>query len=395
MNNLQQSRFDANERVEEFTITHAIILAVILEFAGYKTAHDVLMAEIRKAIQKQTADIKVATPDKGKQKIKMCDTVIKFASRGCVKANMEGEALLEAGLNKPLSYVLQANDDLAKSRCIDLKDLMKTNLTVLDNLDAADITEMEDAIADFSDIKKEPKKLRDDRKTEGTDPIPGLLDQLDVPKMYMGKLIHSYAPALAASWDQNVKVGKPLGTRHLSLVAVYKDEITVAPLVKVKVTVTNGVKTFVKFSTEKGSVRFYGLESGNWTMTAEHEMYEKDVVENIKIVEEETAKFDIRLQKLDAGAVGLYGKGHGLAFDVVTMQPIGFALVFFDGVESPIVCGEFGTWVKEKLSKDCSWMRMTAPGYEPFFAEITITADADNHLDGGMTAVGVEPPPVG
>ena len=69
-------------------------------------------------------------------------------------------------------------------------------------------------------------------------------------------------------------------SRHFSGIRSYD---TMVPVTKVKVTLTNGDQTIVKYTTKTGTVSFYSVPIGTWKVTAEHKLYQKDVKEKIGI----------------------------------------------------------------------------------------------------------------
>ena len=298
MNKPQTNRWQAVLRGKDFNTKYSFELSNIAEYGPLMATYNQLIAGVKDALGNQTVDVKAATPTKKRLKVEMGQCVVKFAERGMVKANMMKEFVLEESLKISLSYIIRARDTEAASRASVVKELMKKNLNILDNLSLGDISEMEARIEAFKSIKGTPVKMKKIKKAKGTNLIPGLLNKLDVVKGYMTKLIHSYLPELTPTWDQYIKVGKPLGRRKLSLVVSYRDSMVDAPLRRIKVTLSNGVRTIEKWSTKKGFTRFHSLESGNWTLTAERKNYLIEVRTDIKIVHGEISKLDILMKKV-------------------------------------------------------------------------------------------------
>ena len=112
-----------------------------------------------------------------------------------------------------------------------------------------------------------------------------------------GRLFYSYLPAKIAAFDAANYIGKSSGRRSLSLVNHYTEKVTGVALRNVRVTISNGVKTIVKYSSKLGYARFYGVEPDNWTMTSEHETFDSDTKTNIGIDNKHIERFDIKLQK--------------------------------------------------------------------------------------------------
>lgn len=297
MKKSDQLRYNALKRVQDFNVLFALILAPIVEFLAEKLKLDTLVTKIEDAMAIQNKDIKAVAVNKEVLENIMAETIFKFQLRAAVRANQLALVELELSLDKPISYITRNEDDVVILRANEIKNIMKTNLGVLDNLTPADIVDMEAAIAAYVDKKDEPDEAIDDRKSLGTDPIPELLNQADVPKNNIGKLVLSYLPDKAHQWDTLARVGKPTSVRHTSIALRYTDFVTGAPLKDVKAFASNGLETIEKLSTRKGWVRFISLDTGNWSVTSEHPVYRTDSKTDIDVFEDKMVRFDVQLQK--------------------------------------------------------------------------------------------------
>jgi hypothetical protein len=300
MNSTQQTTYEAALRAKKFNEENATALSVIPDYDIFSNELVVNLAFVEDCMHQQAEDITVIAPDKAEHKIAMGEKVIKYAMRGATKAHQLGNLQLEAGLSHAVSYIIFAGDDLAESRAFDMKELMKNNLSILTNLEDANIEEMEEAITQFKTLKPLPKEGIEKKKSKGTDPLPGWLTKLDDDMTQMGKLIHSYLPDLAPTWDNYVKKGEPKGKRKLSVVVRYKDNNTGVNLRKVKVTFQKGDLVVEKKSTRLGYARMYGAEEGNWKITAEYAGYETDVKTDVGISENKIVRMEVKLKLLNS-----------------------------------------------------------------------------------------------
>jgi len=299
MDKKQDLRYDADLRGQDFIDNNATALAAIDEMPPLLLMFANLIIKLKAARGVQAVDNTAFAPTKESLKILMGAIVYKYILRGSVKAHLIGNIELECGLDKPITYITSATDDLASDRATELKVLLHTNLSVLPNITAANITEMESAISSFLAKNPLPKEKIKDKHDFGTELIPGLLDEIDVVRNLITKLIHSYlAPALASNWDDYIEVGKPTGVRHLSILAQFKDANVNAILKNVKVTFTNGSETFIKYSSDLGWVRCYSLHTGNWSFIAEFPNYTTNITTNILVDPNKIAHYDIKLHKI-------------------------------------------------------------------------------------------------
>jgi hypothetical protein len=227
----------------------------------------------------------------------MVDLVYKFQLRGAVKAHELNNFDLEASLSHPKTYITVNDDAGIGVKAEEIKNILKSNKDDLTNIKDEDITLMENAIQAYNDILNAPKEAIDKRKAYGTDLINNLLNETDVPKDNIGKLIHSYFPDLVPGWDQAIKVGKSSGVRHTSIAIQFTVAGTELKLKNVKCTVTNGSETFTAKSTALGWVRFYSLITDKWTATCELETFETCTLSNIEADDYHVERHYVPLQK--------------------------------------------------------------------------------------------------
>jgi len=265
-----------------------------LERDKFNTALD----SVGKAAQNQTPDTTVITDDIHNDWDDMVAVVMKYAARAVVRAHQAGATELEGGLDKPKTYY-GATKQLALNRSIEVKNLMKDNRTViLTNITLDNITEMELEIDTFSGIRGKNKVAVETKKSTGTDVINGNLDNVDLPKGMVGKLVLSYLPGNLAEWEAQIKVGKAAGIRHLDLAMKYVDDETGVVLENVKSVWVLGDVTLIKFSSKLGYNRGYGMTGGNWTLTSDMPGYVQDVKINVGIEDGVIVRYVVRMKKI-------------------------------------------------------------------------------------------------
>ncbi len=297
MNKKQLARYNADKRAQDFCTKNNDDLITVDEYAAEKSSFDEKVKAVKMADEKQASDTTVITDDKALKKQKMVDTVYKYELRGNIKAHQLGLTNLELLLDKPKSYIDAGEANTAWTRAKDLKEIMKGKINVLTNLKAADITEMEGVIDDYEAIMNENKEAVSEKKATATDVITPLLDEADVPKGQIEKIVASYFPSLLEDWMVQTKVGKAAAIKHLNLVVKYFDSETNVLLAKVKTIAMIGDKKLIKYSTKKGYSRYKGMEHGNADVVSELAGYEVDKKTNVGI-SDEVVKMEIKLKKL-------------------------------------------------------------------------------------------------
>ncbi|MEI8203995.1 MAG: carboxypeptidase-like regulatory domain-containing protein [Bacteroidota bacterium] len=290
------ARWLKNLNVAKFLHDNHDDLILIELYAVEEAEHIALMAEILTAINREAEDIKVITAQKQLIKEDLALNLIDLCLRASVQAHQLHLNELSIALDRPVTYITQANDINAETRSAKLISLL-TN-TALTCITHADIINIRAKASEFNAIKILPKHEIKERKAQTTNLIPIKLNLIDESENRIGKLIHSYRKNFISTWDEITKVGKPIGVHHTSIIIKLLDETTNVPLSKVKVTATNGIISLVHYTTNLGWVRFFSLETGNWSIQAEFETYQPDEITNIGVDEENTAKFEIKLKKV-------------------------------------------------------------------------------------------------
>jgi hypothetical protein len=297
MTKKENARYEAAERGSLFLETHDAELTTIVLYAVLKAKYGDIFAKITTARLKQFEQTGDITALKMALKSIMLNTVYKFMLRSSVQAFNLDKTDLYTSLNKPIYFLSQGSNNDAIGHCTDMLKIMTDNASTFTVLQPADLTDMDTAIENFTNILAKPKAKIKTKKAEGTDPIPGLLNDLDLIKEQIGKLILSYLSHLSHTWEVAIKVGQPTGIRHTSLAVRFLEAATLVPLAKIKVTITRGPNSIIKYSSVKGWVRLFNLDNGNYNITAEHETVETNTLTDIGIDNKRIVRLEVRLMK--------------------------------------------------------------------------------------------------
>ncbi|MEI8204633.1 MAG: carboxypeptidase-like regulatory domain-containing protein [Bacteroidota bacterium] len=295
MNKFEIARWTKNLNVKLFLSENHDDLILILLYLVEENEFLALMAEVQTAIDKEAEDISVITAEKQLVKFDMGHFLFDLSLRASVEAHQLHMNELSLALDRPLSYFTDASDTDASTRAHETIALLSN--PALTSILPADIVTAHAKETAYNAIKILPKHEIKLKKSETTAIIPEKLNLIDESENRIGKLIYSYRKNLINAWEEVIKVGEPVGVRHISLVFKLTDHTTGVPLPKVKVTLTNGITTITRYSSKIGWARFYSLETGNWSAQIEYETYHSQSKTDIGIEEDKIVKFDIKLEK--------------------------------------------------------------------------------------------------
>jgi hypothetical protein len=269
---------------------------------------------------------------------------------------------LAISLDHPIGYLSETSDDELIGRATNLKTIMADNISILTELEPDDITAMETAINNFKEAKDKPQEEIKDKKALGTDPIPGLLDDIDIIKHGISNLLEAKFSDLYPVWKSRIKVGTPVGIRNTSLVIRYYDAASDGYLHKVKATVENASGSLVKSSTKKGYVRFFSLDTATYIVTSEHPNFITDVMTNVGVINTQIVRLDVRLTpKILSGILDL------TVFDKLTGNPLSGAKLTIPALNFQHTTSSSGKLLKNELA---------AASYEAY-----LTCDTYKRLD--------------
>jgi hypothetical protein len=298
MNNKEITRQKANSRAADFLHDHHDELKDIPLYLDLKAAFDAEMLKIEKASIIQNKQISPITQNKNRLRSIMAETMVRYMQRAAVQCGNNRNVGLEKVFTKGKTYFTRGMEGEASLKARSIIELIVKNHTELTIITGADLIEMESTITQFEALINVPQEQIKSKKATSTDIIPVILNQLDVIKHQVGKLIFSYVPHLSNSWVQTTKVGHDTGIRHLSLIIkVVSAEVDV-PLRKVKCTISSGDDKLVRYSTRRGNIRFRGLKSANWTITIEHPVYHTEILKNIGTCHNNITRLHISLRKI-------------------------------------------------------------------------------------------------
>ena len=290
------ARYNSHKKTREYFDENTGLYTPILTFPPVNAAHKEHYHDLEAAMELQGYNIEPYTATKSVVKELMVSTIMTFADKGYVQAGILGLSELAKSLDITSTYLYGKSDEDAKINCTNIKNIIKTNIAELDEVTAADVVTMESIITKFSDYQVMPAKKISIRKSEGTEQINVLINVLDEDRKKLTKIVSGYTPEKLDAYLEIIKIGKPEGIRKLALRVKYTDVDTHVPVTKVKVTLTNGMQTIVKYTTKKGFVSFYSVPTGTWKVTAEHPLYQKDVIEKIGIDEKHVERFTVALR---------------------------------------------------------------------------------------------------
>jgi hypothetical protein len=377
MDKFQIARDKANERASNFLLDNDTELITSTLYGPLKIRFNDTMGLIGAAKQKQFEQTGYITGDKLYHRNLAGSTVWKYANRGSSQAFILGKPDLSAALDKPISYILLGKDSDVFGKATALYKLMKENESTLTAIEAADFTEMEDVLKDYKKILNAPKEEIKEKKTEGTDPIPGLLDELDVIKNHIGKVIQSYFSHLFSKWEEIIKVGSPQGVRKTSLVAQFKDDATGVELQKIKVSMLKGEMLHVAFSSKKGYVRFYSLEQGNYKLSAEHDDYKTYSKSDIGIDEKHIERFEVKMSLKDGSesdpetTTGILSL---IVYDTGTQEPLAGVINSIPALDHSNTTDEDGEDYRDEIAPGDYQGTLFLEGYRPLNYNFTIEA---------------------
>jgi hypothetical protein len=172
MTNTQRAKLDTCNRVSFFNSKHDKDLATIAEYADEQKAFTAAVDIINNAAQVQSGTAGTSKESADAAKETMAKLAIKFALRGLVKAKQLGNLTLANHLDHPITYITKAPKTLAVQRTKDISDQMANNLATLTNITAANITEINSAIALYDAVKDHPIIDVQDKAASGTNPLP-------------------------------------------------------------------------------------------------------------------------------------------------------------------------------------------------------------------------------
>ncbi|MEI8201568.1 MAG: carboxypeptidase-like regulatory domain-containing protein [Bacteroidota bacterium] len=310
MNKPQIRRDECNLRAKYILLIPAnnTLLMNIILYPTIKTSFLGNMVRMDVAKEAQARNSMPITAEKNSLKALLSFIIWKFCLRASVQAADLEKHELESSLIITEFFILNLDDDTALTQAKVMLKIITDNISILTIIETEDVAAIQQAIDDYANYLNMPESVIKQKKAEGTDMLDQILNDIDKDKNKIGRLIHSYELPFAHDWDVANIIGKSTGTRHQSIKIKYIDADTDAPIKKVKTTITNasGTITHVFYSTKRGWVTIYSLETGNWTITSEYQNYVTDTKVNVGVFDKKLAKFEIKLQKITPTTTGSF-----------------------------------------------------------------------------------------
>ncbi|MEI8205076.1 MAG: hypothetical protein WCH34_18810 [Bacteroidota bacterium] len=292
-----QRHFDAKLRLQDFCVIHNNALSNIFEYPVLIVLLNLIISKIQAAVAINKTNLKHIASNKDVLQKVMIDTVWRYQLRARVFARTNNLTKIYQALKYEKTYISANDDATVADKAEEIMKIIKSNLSHLIYITLANITEMETSILNYRNVLLSPEEAIKDRKSTGTDLISAYLKEADIITNDIGDLVESYLEDLYPDWLIRAKIGKPTGTRHQSIKIKYLDADTETPLKKVKITLTNasGTITHTFYSTKRGWITIYSLQSGNWTIISEFQNYITDIKTNVGVFDKKTIKFEIKL----------------------------------------------------------------------------------------------------
>ena len=227
MKNIERSKLDSYNRIKLFNVKHATDLAAIPDFAGEQTKFNNALNAISAAANIQQDDTSGNASTSVTTKTTMAKLVIKFAKRGAVKAKTTNNLVLAAELDESVTYILKAPKTIAVQRATAMRNTMNSNLTILTTITAANITQIDTAIAAYDGVKDNPTIAKQNKKANGTDVLSPNYDIVDAAVENMYDLVYSYYEDSKPTMVDELLLAKQIlntGIRHTSVNFAVTDE---------------------------------------------------------------------------------------------------------------------------------------------------------------------------
>jgi len=381
MDSHQLVRYNALQKVLAFLFRNNTALSANAQYVIIKAFLDGKVVLLEAARIKQAEQVKPITETKAETRTLLIDTILPFMNKAYVQADNLGDSILAKSLNHADSYLSDTTDEELEVRSKNIKKIIADNILILTDILPANVTTMQNVINQYVAIRFQPVQEIKSKKSLGTDPIPALLDDIFAILYKIGKIIKSSFPALLTEWKANIKVGKPEGTRKLSMIVSYTDTND-AILSKVKTTVTRGDTNHIKTSTAKGTSRFLSLTSGSYTVTSEHPLFFTDIKNNVIINNNSVVHLKIKMQAIKhKGTIEL------IAYNKADGSVLPHVLVAFQQLDISGKTDDHGKFTKNFVPDGTYEGSLTLDGFQTVDFVITIAGGETVSLEFFMESV--------
>jgi len=191
MDNLQRSEFDAFNRIADFNTKYLADLGAINEYQAEQTKFDAAVQSIKDAGTTQLQKGIDQSISFTAKKI-MAGTVTKYCLRAGVIARSLQNMQLAGQLQGSANTILRATKTEAIELATVKRNALNNNLTILTNITAANITDIDNVIDAYNKIKDAPTEARQTKKSTATDLLPGYYEAAGEAVVSMYDLVYSY-----------------------------------------------------------------------------------------------------------------------------------------------------------------------------------------------------------
>jgi hypothetical protein len=217
MNALQNARISALDRTNSLIDQNINDLLPIDEIKIQIDAIKTIRSKITDAVISQGGSTTIVTDEVYLIRETMAKTIIKYAKRALGLAQQKHLTTLITLLDHPISYINQASNISAVIRCTEIMDVIKNNLAIFTNINAAQIDEMAKSIEAYNKVKDKPVLNIQHSSTAGTKQIKELLNQASGEVNTLFNFIESYFADIKPEMVDEFALAKTIinrGTHH-------------------------------------------------------------------------------------------------------------------------------------------------------------------------------------
>ena len=245
MTNKQRAKKDSYDRIANFNSRHQALLSAIDGYTAEQHRFDAALQLIEAATGLQiSGPLKDAATIKA-EKWQLAKLVVRMAGKAAVKAGQAGMPDLARLLSFSPSTIRKLPHGVAVQKCIHIRGLIREHGSVLTNITAADMQQLDDAIQAFDTARDAPVEHIRNRKALGTGALPAAFAAADLAMHNLFKLVDSSLPATYAAEFASAKMILDTGLRHTKLLFTVLDAASLQPVAGAAVVQSGGLKRCV------------------------------------------------------------------------------------------------------------------------------------------------------
>jgi hypothetical protein len=194
----QEAKIGSYLRIKDFNVKYHTELALIVGYFDEATKMENALTAIQKAAIQQDVETGGIVRDLKTLWSKMGDVTIKYALLGAVEARNAGNNELDKQLSHYKTFITKPSKEQAIINASKIREALNNNLHTIANPDgiihnviAANIAEIDKAIADFAAAEELPEEAIKTKKTQGTEMLPPEFDTADNAVTNMYDLVYS------------------------------------------------------------------------------------------------------------------------------------------------------------------------------------------------------------